>query len=131
MAQMFGTSPMLSAVRSPQSGTYTMTAAWQVVYTESCTQPFLFVGANLNLQNMFGGDTIGVRVRKKESSGGSWVNHDGMVYSGVQPANHPSVAIGAVFGMYGIEISMQQTAVAAAFINVVCEFFHAKRIGLS
>ena len=62
-------------------------------------------------------------------SGGSWVNHDQLGYDDAQPANHPSVAISAIPDVYGIEISMRQTA--GALTTVETEFYAAKILGLS
>ena len=123
--------PLLSLRRSGQSGTKALTAAWQVIYTElsSANIAYLFGGARINLSTMLAGDHIDIRVRKRGISGGSWVNHDQLGYDDAQPANHPSVAISAIPDVYGIEISMRQTA--GALTTVETEFYAAKILGLS
>ena len=121
--------PMLALRRSAQSTTYTMTAAWQVVYTEvsNSSLAYLFGGSRINLTNMAAGDTIDIRVRKRVVSAGAWVNHDLLSYSDAQPANHPSVAIGAIPDVFGIEIAARQTA--GVLITAEMEFYAAKILG--
>jgi hypothetical protein len=128
MAVMFGMPPMLSLKRSSQSGTFTMTAAWQTVYEESCAQPYLFGGAEIDLTNMQALDSISVRIEKTIAPAGAWVVHDLETYVGVQPAAHMAVGISGMIDVYGIRISMQQTV--GAFRNIDCEFVDAKRLGL-
>ena len=60
-------------------------------------------------------------------SGGAQVVHHLMSYSDVQPVNHPSVHIGPLLDVFGVEVSMRQTAVAVALLNIDCEFFDAFR----
>lgn len=128
MAVMFGMPPMLSLKRSSQSGTFVMTAAWQVVYQESCAQPYLFGGAEIDLTNMLALDVISVRIEKVLVPGGAWVVHDLETYVGVQPAAHMAVGISGMVDVYGIRISMQQTV--GGLRNIDCEFTDAKRLGL-
>lgn len=129
MAQGSGMPSLLSFKRSSQSGTYAMTAAWQTVYAESCTQPYLFAGGHIDLTNMAAGDIINVRIQKVIAPGGAWVSHDQMAYNGAQPAIHPAIDIASVPDVYGVRIQMQQTAVAVALLNIDCEFYDAKRLG--
>jgi len=122
--------PLLALRRSGQSGSKAMTAAWQVVYTElsSAIIAYLFGGARINLSTMLAGDHIDIRVRKTVVSGGAWVNHDQIGYDDAQPANHPSVAVGSIPDVYGVEIAMRQTA--GALLTIECEFYAAKILGL-
>ncbi len=126
----FGSSmpPMLRLKRSTQSGTKGMTAAFAVVYTESCLMSYIFAGAEIDLSTMQAGDTIDIRVRKQVISGGGWVNHDQKQYVGAPPAGHPSIHISPIPDVYGVEISMRQTA--GVLRTIPCEFYDAKRLGL-
>lgn len=128
MATGSGMPALLNLKRSSQSGTKTMTAAWQVVYAESCSQPYLFAGAIIDLTNMQAGDTINIRIEKVIVSGGSWVLHDYMAYADAQPATHPAVIISGIPDVYGVRVSIQQTA--GVLRNIDCEFNDAKRLGL-
>jgi len=123
--------PLLSLRRSGQSGTKAMAAAWTVVYTDlsSSTIAYLFGGARINLSTMQAGDHIDIRVRKIVISGGNWVLHDQLGYDDAQPANHPSVAIGSIPDVFGVEIAMRQTL--GTLRTVECEFYAAKILGLS
>lgn len=126
--------PLLNLQRSSQSGSYVMTAAWQVVYTDNTQASalaYLFLGGEINLAPMAAGDTIEVRVRKIVVSGGSLTNHDTLTYNGPMPAGHPTKRITALPDVYGVEVSMRQTAVAAALLTIETEFYFAKRLGLS
>jgi hypothetical protein len=129
MAIAMTSPPMLRLKRSAQSGTKAMTAAWQTVYLESCPMAYIFGGAEIDLSNMIAGDIINIRIRKQVVSGGALVMHDQKTFSDARPATHPSVHIAAIPDVYGVEIAMQQTA--GALRNIDCEFFDAKRIGLS
>lgn len=127
MATLSGVPAILRVTRSTQSGAYAMTAAWQVVYSNSSPYAWLFAAAEINLTPMAAGDTIDIRVRKIIVSGGAQVVHHGISYSGVQPVNHPSVHVGPLLSVYGVEVAMRQTAVAVALLNINCEFFDAFR----
>jgi len=105
-----------------------MTAAYAVVYTESCPMAYIFAGAEISLANMQAGDAIDIRVRRQIIAGGGWVVHDIMNYTDAQPARHVTTHISAIPDVYGIEIAMQQTA--GALITCGCEFYDAKRLGL-
>lgn len=131
MAGATSVPPVLSLRRSGQSGTKAMTIAWTVIYSDlsSSNIAYLFGGARINLSTMLAGDAIDIRVRKVVLPGGAWVLHDQMSYEDVQPTNHPSVAIGAIPDVYGVEISMRQTA--GALITVETEFYAAKVLGTS
>lgn len=132
MAIVSSMPPMLSLGRSSQSGAKTMTAAWQVLFTDNTTSSaiaFLFGSAEIDLTNMQAGDVINIRVRKTLVPGGAWVLHDQMSYSGAQPATHPSAHIGGLLNVYGVEISAQQVGGVLRTINT--DFYLAKRLGLS
>ena len=125
MATAYGIPAILRVTRSQQSAAYVMTAAWQVVYTNSAPYAWLFASAEITLIPMILGDTIDIRVRKVIVSGGAQVVHHLMSYSDVQPVNHPSVHIGPLLSVYGVEVAMRQTAGVLATID--CEFFDAFR----
>ncbi|MDP2729130.1 MAG: hypothetical protein Q8O55_01450 [Dehalococcoidales bacterium] len=134
MAVVSSMPPSLSFKRSAQSGSKVMTAAWQVVYTENTAvslMAYLFAGAEINLSPMAAGDTINVRIRKILVPGGAWVIHDQVAYNNAQPVTHPSVHINPIPDVYGCEISMQQTAVAVALLQIEFEAYDAKRLGLA
>jgi hypothetical protein len=120
--------PMLNLKKSDQSGVYTLTGAWQTIYTESCLQPYLFVGAEIDLSNMAALDVVDIRIRKRLTLAGAWINHDQVQYIGAMPAGHVAVHIGSLPDIYGIEISAIQSV--GAFRIITCEIFHAKRLGL-
>lgn len=131
MAGATSVPPLLSLRRSGQSGTKAMTAAWTVVFSDVSTSniAYLFGGARINLSTMLAADHIDIRVRKTVLSGGAWVNHDQLGYDNAQPADHPSVHIGAIPDVFGIEIAMRQTA--GTFRTVETEFYAAKVLGTS
>jgi hypothetical protein len=132
MATVSGMPPMLSLKRSAQSGSKTMTVAWQVVYTgdaASSALAYLFSGAEINLSPMSGIDNIDIRVRKIIIPNGSFVIHDQVNYVGAQPVTHPSIHINPIPDVYGVEIAMRQTVVAVALLTIETEFFDAKRLG--
>jgi len=120
--------PMLSLKRSAQSGAFVLTAAWQVIYTESSLQPYLFIGAEIDLTNMQALDVVDIRIRKRLTLAGAWINHDQVQYIGVMPVGHPLVHIGPLPDIYGVEISAIQSV--GAFRAITCEVFDAKRLGL-
>lgn len=129
MAGATSVPPILSLRRSGQSGTKGLTVAWSVIYSDlsSSTIAYLFGGARINLSNMLAGDHIDIRVRKIVLSGGDWVLHDQMSYDDVQPTNHPTVAIGPIPDVYGVEVSVRQTA--GTLITIGTEFYVAKVLG--
>jgi hypothetical protein len=106
-----------------------MTVAWQTLYEESCSQAYFFSSATIDLTNMIAGNTIQVRIEKVVVSGGAWVVHDLMSYNDAQPANHPICSISGIADVYGIRISARQTA--GALISCDCQFFDAKRLGMT
>jgi hypothetical protein len=85
MAQGSGMPAFLSVKRSAQSGTKVMTAAWATVYEENCTQPYYFSSGHISLALMAAGDTINIRIQKVVISGGAWILHDQMAYTGAHP----------------------------------------------
>jgi len=122
--------PMLKLKRSTQSGTYAMAAAaaWTVLYSESCTQSYLFSGAVIDLSNMIAGDDVDIRVRKQMFSGAGFLNHDVTNYLGAPPVNHPTIYIAPLPDVYGVEISARQNVGALISLNI--EVYDAKRLGL-
>jgi hypothetical protein len=108
-----------------------MAAAWTVVYSDlsSSNIAYLFGGARINLSTMLAGDHIDIRVRKIVLSGGAWVLHDQLGYDDAQPANHPSVAIGAIPDVFGVEIAARQ--VSGVLRTIEMEFYAAKVLGTS
>ena len=129
MASAGAMPPMLSLKRSSQSGAKAMAAAYAAVYSESSSQSFIFSGANIDLSTMAAADVIDIRIRKVIIQGGGWVNHDEVQYADAQPTGHPSISIAGIANIYGIEISMRQTA--GVLRTKPCEFFDAKRLGLA
>ncbi len=130
MASVSSMPPMLRLLRSLQSDFYTMTAAWQVVYTEESSVAYLFSSAEINLSVMAAGDTIEIRSRKLLDPTDAWVMHEqAPAYVGAMPVNHPTVHIGPMNNVYGFEISMRQTA--GVLRSIMCEFYDAKRLGLA
>lgn len=121
--------PMLRLARSAQSGSKAMAADWTVVYTESSIMAYIFAGAEIDLSTMEAGDIIDIRVRKQLSSGGALVNHDLVNYVGPMPAGHVTAHINPIPDVFGISISMRQTA--GVLRQILCEFFDAKRLGIA
>lgn len=134
MAHAVTSAPILRLARSAQSGTKAMAATYAVVYTESSITAiaYLFAGAEIDLSTMAAGDTIDLRIRKQVVSGGGWVVHDektgSSAYTGARPATHPSVHINPIPDVFGVEISMRQTA--GVLRSIPCEFYDAKRLGV-
>lgn len=122
MAGGGGISPTLSMRRSGQSGDKVpvVGGAWLVVYTESDTVPFLFAGGKVGLANLQAGDTLEIRTRTVGVQGGAWQPEDFQTYSGAAPTNYQVARIGAVANVYGVEISVRQTAGVAR--TLPCEF---------
>ncbi len=120
----------LSLQRSTQSGLKVMPAgaAWRVVYTCSSSQPYIFVGAEIDLSPMRAGDNIDIRVRKMIVAAGALTNEDIVNYLNAQPAGHVMAHVAMIPNVYGVEVSMRQNAGVLRAIQ--CEFFEAKRFGL-
>lgn len=131
MAVVSGMPPILRLKRSAQSGNKAMAAAYSVVYTENTATSvlaYIFAGAVIDLSTMQAGDVIDIRIRKVIVSGGAWVNHDEVQYSGAPPTGHPSLNIAPIPDVYGVEVSMRQTA--GVLRTIPTEFYDAKRLGL-
>jgi hypothetical protein len=128
MAMGSGMPPLINLTRSSQSAVYTMTAGWQAVFTDSCSQPYIFVGGVIDLSTMAAADNIEVRIRKKLTASGAFTVHDDMVYADAQPASRQVIDISMITDVYGVEISMRQPA--GVLRSIPCEFNVAKRIGL-
>ncbi len=134
MAIVSGMPPIMRSKRSTQSGSFVMTAAYQVVYTENEATSLLayfFLGAEINLSPMAAGDTIDIRIRKILVATGVLTVHDERTYSDARPVTHPSLRISGIPDVYGVEIAIRQTAVAAALLTIEAEFYDAKRLGLT
>lgn len=132
MAIVSGMPPILRGRRSAQSGLKVMAAAYAVVYTENTASSalfYMFVGAEINLTPMQLGDILDIRIRKILIPNGGWVNHDELQYLDAQPASHPSIHILAIPDVYGVEVSMRQTA--GVLRTIETEFYDAKRLGLT
>jgi len=106
-----------------------MAATWTVVFSDlsSTTIAYLFSGSRINLSTMQAGDHIDIRIRKIVLSGGAWVLHDQLGYDNAQPANHPSVNIGAIPDVYGVEIAARQ--VSGVLRTIEMEFYVSKVLG--
>lgn len=129
MAVAGSTPPMLNLRRSAQSGNKAMAAGWSVLYSESSSQPYLFIGASLKLSVMVLGDAVDVRIRTKDSPTAAWENYDQMAYANARPATHPYCTIGPIPNVSGVEISARQTA--GVLRTVSCEFYDGKRLGFN
>lgn len=129
MAHGSGASSSLSLGRSAQSGNYTMTAAWQAVFSDSSSMPWIFYGGVIDLTNMADGDVIAVRVRKTIALGGAWILVSQLKYANLQPVGKKLVNVSAITDVYGLEISMWQPLVAANYLVIATEWFPAKRPG--
>lgn len=128
MAIGSGMPPLLSTLRSAQSGTKGMTAFMAVVFLDQSTTAWIFQGATIDLSPMQAGDTIVIRVRTQLANGLGFANEDLVTYTNAQPANHLQIRINPIPNTYGVEISMQQSA--GVLRNIQCDFYGAKRLGL-
>ena len=128
MAEAYVVTPFLELRRSTQSDSFTMTAAWQTVYTESASCAFIFGGANIDLTNMAAGDVVDIRVRYTLLLGGTATNDDVFTFNGVQPANNKVTHVGVNCTVYGVDVSMRQTA--GTLRDIYAEFYDAKRRGI-
>ena len=128
MASGSSSPPMLRIRRSSQSGTKNMAAAYAAVYSESSSQEYAFAGGTIDLSTMQTGDHIDIRVRKRQSLLGTWFNVNEVGYDDAQPTGHTIVQLSGIPDVYGIEVSMRQTAGVLRAIGT--EFFDAKRLGL-
>lgn len=125
MATSFPTAPILRLKRSPQSGNYTMTLAWQTVFTQSQVYAWMFASAKIDLSNMVAGDHIEIRVSTRNIQAGAYAIHDLLDYDNAQPANKQKVNIGSIVDTFGVLIEMRQTT--GTLKQVYCEFFDAIR----
>ena len=126
MATSFSVSPSLRLRRSAQSGNYTMTVAWQTVYTQVQAFAWMFGSGRLDLTNMIAAaDHIEVRVSSRNIAAGPYIIEDLMDFDGVQPTSKPKVTIGSFIDTFGVLIEMRQTV--GALIIVYCEFNEALR----
>jgi len=124
-ATAFTVSPVLRLRRSLQSGTYTMTAAWQTVYSQSHAYAWLFTSGRIDLTNMQAGDHIEIRVSSRNVAGGPYIIEDVMIYDDAQPADKLKIALGTIVDTFGVIVEMRQTA--GALRTLSCEFFDAFR----
>lgn len=125
MARASTVTPILRVRRSAQSGDNVMTAAYAIVYENSRNFAYLFASAEIDLTNMVAGDVVNIRVRKIVEEGGNYRVHDERTYTGAQPATRAAVKIGPLIDVYGVEITMRQTA--GVLRTLYCEFFDAMR----
>ena len=127
MADGSGMPVTLALGRSAQSGNYTLTAAWQTIYSDSDTAPYIFYGGQVDLSNMVDGDVVDVRVRKTMASGGAWITISQISYAGLRPIGNKAISIASIVDVYGLEVSIRQSLVFANFIVISAEWFPGKR----
>ena len=125
MATAYPTPPILRLHRSPQSGNYTMTVAWQTVFAQTQNYAWLFASAKIDLSNMILGDHIEIRVQTRNIQGGAFAVHDLFDYDDAQPVNKQKVTIGTIVDTFGVIIEMRQTA--GVLRQCYCEFYDAVR----
>jgi hypothetical protein len=128
MANAFTATPMLRLGRSPQSGQKVMTAVPQVVYSDSSPTAYIFAGGEIDLSTMDAGDTILITLSKRIMPLGALIPYDLLTFNDAQPAGHLIFHVNALPDVYGLAITMEQTAGVLRTID--CEFVSAKRIGL-
>lgn len=125
MATQFAVSPILRLRRSPQSGNYIMTAAWQTVYAQVQAFAWMFASGRIDLSNMLLGDQVEIRVSSRNIAAGPYIIEDEMIFNDVQPVQKPKIVIGSIIDTFGVIIEMRQTAGVLRTFN--CEFFDAVR----
>ncbi len=117
---------MPDVARYPASGTFTMTGGEDILFTQSDTVPFLFLGGNINLMNLAVGDTVVIKIYLKQVSGGVFRQvSDNVVntYSGVQL---PIIKmIEGFWNTYGVQISCTQSA--GVNRDLIVEFYDGRR----
>ncbi len=128
MAIAMGMPPMLRTKRSTQSGAKVLTAVYAAAYSDLSAQAWAFMGGYVDLSQMQAGDVVNIRTRLTLANGGGMVVEDVKTYADAQPAGHLIIKIEPVANVYGLDISLQQTA--GAFRTLLCEFFDAKRLGM-
>ena len=124
-ASQFAVSPILRLKRSPQSGNYTMTVAWQTVFSQTQAYAWMFGSGRIDLTNMILGDHIDIRVSSRQVAAGAYIVEDLMDYDDAQPVNKPKISISSIIDTFGVLVEMRQTA--GALIACYCEFFDAVR----
>ena len=125
MATAFSVPVMLRLARSTQSGNYTMTAAWQTVYSRSQIYAFMFASAKIDLTNMLAADHVEIRVSTRHTSGGAYIIEQLQSYDNAQPVNKAKITIGSIMDTFGVLIEMRQTI--GALIVVYGEFYDTVR----
>jgi len=125
MAVMFGVSANLRIRRSAQSGNYTMTAAWQSIYSNSQNYAWFFAAGEIDLSNMVAGDDVAIRISKRNIASGAYILKDYILFEDAQPTNQQKITIGPIMDTFGVLVEMQQTV--GALITCYCEFFDAVR----
>jgi hypothetical protein len=108
---------------SAQSGNKVMTNAYVVEYLKSNAIPWIFCGGNIDLSSMQAGDTITIRIRTRQVVAGPLIILTQTTYNDVAPVTHPLVKLPVLANLYGVEISMIQTA--GPFRTIPCEFFES------
>lgn len=125
MAQMFSVTPILRERRSTQSGNYVMTAAWQTLYASASLYTYKFSQGTIDLTNMAAGDSVNIRISKRNDQFGGLVIHDQQPYNGVQPATRKLIKIDGLLDVYGVLVEAQQTL--GTLRTFYCEFMEAFR----
>lgn len=120
--------PMLRLRRSSQSGTYTMTAVYAAVYSDSSTQEYIFGGGTIDLSGMLAADHIDIQIQKRLASGGTWLVVDTLAYDNAQPAGHTQALVAGLIDTNGVRVMARQTA--GVLLAITCEWFAAKRLGV-
>lgn len=124
-AVAYPVSPTLRLRRSPQSGNFIMTAAWQTIYAQAQVYAWMFGSGRIDLTNMVLGDHIDIRVSSRNVAGGAYIVEDLFDYDDAQPTNKQKITISAFLDTFGVLIEMRQTA--GALITCNCDFNEALR----
>ena len=127
MATAFPVSAALRLKRSGQSAVYTMTAAWQTVYSNALGYAWMFAAGEIDLTNMAAGDAVEVRISTRNVAAGDYIVKDALLFEDQQPTNLMKVTIAPILDTFGVQIEMRQTAVAVALITCNCTFYDAVR----
>ena len=125
MATGYMVPPILRLKRSTQSGNYTMTIAWQTVYSQNHPFAWIFGSGKIDLTNMIAGDHIEVRISSRNTSGGGYVVEDLFDYDDVQPTGKKKISIGTIVDTFGVLVEIRQTV--GVPIVCACEFYDATR----
>lgn len=127
MAVAYPVAAGLRIRRSAQSGTYTMTAAWQTVYANSQLYAWMFAAGEIDLTNMVAGDDVQIRIGKRNIQNGAYIYKDSLLFEDQPATNFEKITIGPIMDTFGVIIEMRQPTVAVALTTCYCEFFDAIR----